>query len=148
MTPDEIKRINKHGGNCDNNRKTDDTPGCLSWIGVLVLALFCAPIGILTYAYCSSCVYYWYMPYVMASFPQFKLTAFIGLNAIVGMLSMPFFVQSILDIQKKADKNDDDKTPSSHAFDLILKVFVLPWVVLLIFYVMFKLITLFIVPVV
>lgn len=123
---------------------TKDFKGCVAWFVVFLFGLCAIPINIITWAYISSCFYYWYMPYVMVSFPQFKFSSFVALNIIVGSMGLPYFLHTVVELGNKTNK--EIPTPSKVSIDLIVKVFIVPWMLLLIGYIMFKIITCFISP--
>jgi hypothetical protein len=131
--------------------KEKQKPGCGAFILFILFSIASIPVALMSYAYVTKCAYFWYMPYIMASFPKLEFSSFIALNvliAIVMMWNTSKLTFDVTNINSKLKKITDSNGLWDLYSSVIGVVYLVPWLGLLFNYIMFKIITCFISPVV
>lgn len=125
MDKDTLKELNRLTGDCSNHTKNTETSGCLSLLGLLLFSIITFPISMVSYAYVSKCFYSWWMPYIIASYPQFTLTNFIAMNSLTGVFVAPYLFSTFGQV-----KLNNNNNISMKYFQIILIGYFLPWILL------------------
>ena len=132
--------------NTEDSKESND--GILTWIVTAIFALLSYPIGLISWAYIASCSYFWWMPYILSTYPHFSFTSFIALMQLMGMFVGISMSGIILDVETlKKGSGIFEITPKSIAIRTVMLVYIIPWILLVVSFIFFKIITHFISPV-